>query len=173
MSVACACSKARHACSPRRPGSDSSVSRPKRAATSPGGESFCICNQLALGYLQSQVYPACEEDRLMTEVQPDLGRTLSRRFAATAQDARVTRTSAAIEANGITVLRAPDSAEAKRIVLDLTHAGSQSPGDARAQAAYGVHSGVFSSSLASGHPTASPSSPARKRPGPGNASISP
>ena len=105
----------------------------------------------------------------MTEVQPDLDTTLSRRFAATAQDARLTRTSAALEANGITVLRAPNSGEAKRIVLDLTQAGSQSPGDARAQAAYGVHSGVFPSSIASGHPAASPSSSATKRRGPGNA----
>ena len=105
----------------------------------------------------------------MTEVQPDLDRTLSRRFADPAQHARVTRTAAALEANGITVLRAPNSGEAKRIVLDLTQAGSQSPGDARAQAAYGVHSGVFSSPVGSGHPTASPSSSAKKRRGPGNA----
>jgi hypothetical protein len=105
----------------------------------------------------------------MTEVQPDLDRTLSRRFAATAEDARATRTAAALEANGITVLRAPNSGEAKRIVLDLTQAGPQPLEDGRAQAAYGVHSGVFSSSIASGHPTASPSSSAKKRWGPGNA----
>ena len=61
----------------------------------------------------------------MTEVQPDLDRTLSRRFAAPAEDARVRRTAAALEANGISVLRAPNSAEAKRIVLDLIPAGSQ------------------------------------------------
>jgi hypothetical protein len=61
----------------------------------------------------------------MTEAQLDPDRTLSRRFAAPADDARVTRTAAALEANGITVLRAPNSAEAKRIVLDLIPAGSQ------------------------------------------------
>jgi hypothetical protein len=61
----------------------------------------------------------------MTEVQPDLDSTLSRRLAAPAQDARVTRTAAALEANGITVRRAPDSAEAKRTVPDLILAGSQ------------------------------------------------
>ena len=105
----------------------------------------------------------------MTEVQPDPDGTLSRRFADPAQDARVTRTAAALEANGITVLRAPNSGEAKRIVLDLTQAGSQSPGDARVQAAYGVRSGVFSSPVGSGHPAASPSSSAKKRRGPGNA----
>ena len=61
----------------------------------------------------------------MTAVQPDLDSTLRRRFAAPAQDAQVTRTAAALEANGITVLRAANAAEAKRIVLDLIPAGSQ------------------------------------------------
>jgi YkgG family uncharacterized protein len=61
----------------------------------------------------------------MTEAQPDLDTTLSRRFAVPAEDARVTRTVAALEANGITVLRAPNGAEAKRIVLDLIPDGSQ------------------------------------------------
>ena len=58
-------------------------------------------------------------------VQPDLDQTLSRRFAATPQDARVTRTAAALEANGISVVRAPNVAEARRIVLDLIPEGSQ------------------------------------------------
>jgi hypothetical protein len=61
----------------------------------------------------------------MTAVQPDLDITLRRRFAAPAVDARVTRTAAALEGNGITVVRAPNAAEAKRIVLDLIPAGSQ------------------------------------------------
>src|SRR2546425_2493465 len=74
----------------------------------------------------------------MTEVQLDLDPALSRRFAAPAEDARVTRTAAALEANGITVLRAPNSAEAKRIVLDLIPAGSQ------------VHQGASQSLEASG-----------------------
>lgn len=60
----------------------------------------------------------------MTEVQP-LNSTLSGGFSAPAEEARVARTAAALEANGITVLRAQDSAEAKRIVLDLIPAGSQ------------------------------------------------
>jgi len=54
------------------------------------------------------------------------------------EDARVTRTAAALEANGITVLRAANSAEAKRIVLDLMPAGSQ------------VHQGASQSLEASG-----------------------
>ncbi len=74
----------------------------------------------------------------MTEVQLDLDRALSRRFAAPAEDARATRTTAALEANGITVLRAPNSAEAKRIVLDLIPAGSH------------VHQGASQSLEASG-----------------------
>jgi len=60
----------------------------------------------------------------MTEVQPDLDRPLSR-FAAPAEDARVRRTAAALEANKINVLRAANGAEAKRIVLDLIPEGAQ------------------------------------------------
>jgi hypothetical protein len=74
----------------------------------------------------------------MTHVQPDLDSTLSRRFATPAEDARVRRTAAALEANGITVLRAQNSAEAKRLVLDLIPAGSQ------------VHQGASQSLEASG-----------------------
>jgi hypothetical protein len=61
----------------------------------------------------------------MSEAQPDLGSSLSRRFAVPADEARVTRAAAALEANGITVLRASNGAEAKRIVLDLIPDGSQ------------------------------------------------
>jgi hypothetical protein len=61
----------------------------------------------------------------MTKAQPDLDRTPTDRFAVPAEDARVRRTAAALEANGITALRAANRAEAKRIVLDLVPAGSQ------------------------------------------------
>jgi acyl-CoA hydrolase len=73
----------------------------------------------------------------MSEVQP-LNSTLSRGFSAAAEEARVVRAAAALEANGITVLRAPNAAEAKRIVLDLIPAGSQ------------VHHGASQSLEASG-----------------------
>ena len=79
----------------------------------------------------------------MTEVQP-LIKTSSRRstpggrFAVPAEEARVARTAAALEANGITVFRAPNSAEAKRIVLGLIPAGAQ------------VHHGASQSLEASG-----------------------
>lgn len=59
----------------------------------------------------------------MSEVQPN--RTLRREFSAPAEEDRVARTAAALEANGIAVLRAPNSAEAKRMVLELIPAGSQ------------------------------------------------
>ena len=57
------------------------------------------------------------------EVGPD--GSLTRRWGTRADDLRVERTMAALEANGITVFRAPDAAAAKRIVLDLIPDGSQ------------------------------------------------
>jgi LUD domain len=62
---------------------------------------------------------------MSSELHEDLDRSLSRRFAAVADDDRVTRTVAALEANGIGVLRAASSGEAKRIVLGLIPAGSE------------------------------------------------
>lgn len=59
----------------------------------------------------------------MTELQ-DLDGSISRRFATVGDEARVTRTAAALEENGISVLRAADAAEAKRIVLGLIPDGS-------------------------------------------------
>ena len=61
----------------------------------------------------------------MTTISPELGRSVSRRFATVADDARVKRTSAALEANGINVFRAADAAQAKEIVLGLIPDGSQ------------------------------------------------
>ena len=58
-------------------------------------------------------------------LQADLDRIPSQRFAAVADEARVTRTAAALEANGFSVLRAESAEEAKRIVLGLIPAGSQ------------------------------------------------
>ncbi len=62
---------------------------------------------------------------MSTELQLELDPSIKRRFGAAADDARVTRTAAALEANGISVLRAADAAEAKRIVLGLIPDGSQ------------------------------------------------
>jgi YkgG family uncharacterized protein len=62
---------------------------------------------------------------MVTQLRPDLAGTLSRQFSTVADDARVARTTRALEANGMTVLRASDAAEAKRIVLDLIPEGSE------------------------------------------------
>src|SRR5438270_6488948 len=60
-----------------------------------------------------------EGDRMIKEVELDPDRSLTRRWGARADDVRVRRTMAALEANGITVLRASDAATAKRIVMEL------------------------------------------------------
>jgi len=62
---------------------------------------------------------------MTTELYTDLDRSIRRRFGTLADDARVRRTLAALEANEISVLRAADVAEAKRIVLGLIPDGSQ------------------------------------------------
>src|SRR2546426_11636865 len=60
-----------------------------------------------------------KEIRMIKEVQVDPDGSLTRRWGTKADDVRVRRTMAALEANGMTVLRASDAATAKRIVLDL------------------------------------------------------
>jgi len=51
--------------------------------------------------------------------------SINRRFGRAADDATVKRAAAALEANGMKVLRAADGAEAKRIVLGLIPDGAQ------------------------------------------------
>ena len=62
---------------------------------------------------------------MATELQLDLDPSIKREFGTLAGEARVTRTAAALEANGIRALRAADAAEAKRLVLGLIPDGSQ------------------------------------------------
>jgi hypothetical protein len=62
---------------------------------------------------------------MTTDVRPDLEESVERRFGTVADESRVARTAAALEANGIRVLRAANAAEAKQIVLDLIPDGSQ------------------------------------------------
>ena len=62
---------------------------------------------------------------MITELRPSVDQDIALRFATLADDSRVRRATAALEANGIDVLRAADAAEAKRIVLGLIPAGSQ------------------------------------------------
>ncbi|MDQ1714340.1 MAG: hypothetical protein QOC60_285 [Frankiaceae bacterium] len=61
----------------------------------------------------------------MTRAQTDIDAELRRRYALPADEARTARTAAALEANGMTVLRATDGAVAKKLVLDLIAEGSQ------------------------------------------------
>src|SRR2546429_2376724 len=56
---------------------------------------------------------------MIKEIEVDPDGSLTRRWGTRADDVRVKRTMAALAANGISVLRAPDAAAAKRIVLDL------------------------------------------------------
>jgi len=56
---------------------------------------------------------------MIKEVEVDPDEALTRRWGTRADDVRVKRTMAALEANGITVFRASSAAAAKRIVLDL------------------------------------------------------
>jgi hypothetical protein len=73
-----------------------------------------------------------------TEIQPDLEESIKRQFGTLADEGQVARTAAALEANGIRVLRAADATEAKRIVLGLIPDGAQ------------VHSGASQSLDVSG-----------------------
>jgi LUD domain len=75
---------------------------------------------------------------MINELEPDLDRAMGLRWGTKADDIRVKRTIAALEANGITALRAADLAEAKRLVLDLVPEGSE------------VHSGASQSLEVSG-----------------------
>ena len=56
---------------------------------------------------------------MIKDVQVDPDGQLARRWGTKANDVRVKRTMAALEANGMTALRASDAAAAKRIVLGL------------------------------------------------------
>jgi hypothetical protein len=75
---------------------------------------------------------------MLEELQSDLDRSVTRRFGTLADDGRVKRTMAALEANGIAALRAADADEAKRLVLDLIPDGAE------------VHSGASQSLEMSG-----------------------
>ena len=62
---------------------------------------------------------------MISELKPNLDPAATSQFGRVAADASVKRAQAALEANGITVLRAADGAEAKRIVLGLIPEGAQ------------------------------------------------
>jgi len=62
---------------------------------------------------------------MITQLRPTIDRSISRRFGTPADEASVRRAAAALEANGITVLRAADAAEAKRMVMALIPDGAE------------------------------------------------
>src|SRR2546428_3111855 len=130
MSVACARSRERHASNPRRPDGAFAVSRSKRAVTF-GFDFTCIRNLIrhsgykVLALASYATRTTMKRASMTTELYTDLDRSIRRRFGTLGDDARVRRTAAALEANGISVLRAADAAEAKRIVLGLIPDGSQ------------------------------------------------
>src|SRR5207253_6074783 len=125
MSVAYACSSERQASNPRPPGNCFATSRPKRPARS--RLCTCMCNKRRLRCLQLQVYLRRQPERkaLMTELKSAVAMAPSRRFGTLAEDLRVTRTAAALEANGISVVRAATAADAKQVVLGLIPDGCQ------------------------------------------------
>jgi L-lactate utilization protein LutC len=62
---------------------------------------------------------------VIAELPPNVDPEIARRFGTRADDTRVSRAAAALEANGIRVLRAADASEAKEVVLGLIAEGSQ------------------------------------------------
>jgi bisphosphoglycerate-independent phosphoglycerate mutase (AlkP superfamily) len=62
---------------------------------------------------------------VIAELLPDVDPETARRFGTLADGPRVERTVAALEANGIGVLRAANAAEAKEVVLSLIEEGSE------------------------------------------------
>ena len=62
---------------------------------------------------------------MISEAKSELDPSITRRFGTVADEARVNRASAALEANGIKVLRAANAADAKEIVLALIPDGAQ------------------------------------------------
>ena len=62
---------------------------------------------------------------MIAELLPDVAPDIVRRFGTLADDTRVRRAAAALEANGISVLRAANAAEAKEVVLGLIDEGSE------------------------------------------------
>src|SRR5205814_8321862 len=103
---------------PRPPRTSRATIRSKRAAAF-GTEDTCICNHQRNKVLVVASISSTRRLRMIKELDADPDGSLTRRWGTRADDARVTRTMSALEANGMTVLRASNDATAKRIVLDL------------------------------------------------------
>jgi hypothetical protein len=66
-----------------------------------------------------------KERTVIAELLSDVDPEIARHFGTVPDDSRVSRAAAALERNGISVVRAANAAEAKRIVLGLIPDGSQ------------------------------------------------
>jgi LUD domain len=86
-----------------------------------------MCNQIRVRCLRLQLYQHRnrKETTVITELLPAIDPESARRFGTKADETRVGRAGAALERNGINVLRAANAADAKRIVLGLIPQGSQ------------------------------------------------
>jgi L-lactate utilization protein LutC len=62
---------------------------------------------------------------LTATITPTVDESITRRYSTKADPERVERTAAALEANGFTVFKVANAAEASRLVLDLIAEGSQ------------------------------------------------
>src|SRR5439155_198243 len=103
---------------PRPPGTSRATIRSKRAAAF-GTEDTCICNHQGNKVLVVASISSTRRLRMIKEVEVDPDGSLTRRWGTKADDVRVKRTMAALEANGMAVLLASDAAAAKQMVLDL------------------------------------------------------
>src|SRR5438094_878295 len=126
MSVAWARSSARHAPIPRPSGSSFATSRSASPARSVS-QGTCMCNQIGVGCLHAQLYHRryLKERTVVAELLPAIDPATAARFGTAPDESRVNRAAAALEGNGISVLRAANAAEAKRVVLDLIPDGSE------------------------------------------------
>src|SRR6266851_511081 len=96
---------------PRRPGSSASTNR-SRSVVRSASERTCTCkenNPDVLAVAKVAAGPATEPDQpgegaqMITEDPAELDRSIHRRFDTAADKARVERTAAALQANGMTV----------------------------------------------------------------------
>lgn len=76
---------------------------------------------MVVGCLRTQIYQRKSRKGIpvIAELLPEIDPDIVGRFGTLADDTRVRRAAAALEANGISVLRAANAAEAKEIVLGL------------------------------------------------------
>jgi hypothetical protein len=86
-----------------------------------------MCNQMGVRCLRLQIYQhsSRKERTVIAERISDVDPEIARHFGTVPDDSRVSRAAAALERNGISVLRAANAAEAKRIVLGLIPDGSR------------------------------------------------